>query len=71
MMQRFTCHIIYGLSINGPKKFRKTPSAASIFTKRFRHIDFWTSIMSISQNFFDSCANSNRENNKFNLCNNA
>ena len=61
---------MYGLLIKVPKKFRKTPSAASIFTKRFRHIDFWTSSMSISQNFFDSCANSNRRNNKINLCSN-
>ena len=61
-------HCIYGLSNNAPKKFRKTPSNASIFTKRFRHIDFWTSFLSISQNFFDSCANSNRKNNKIILC---
>jgi hypothetical protein len=52
---------MYGLNTYGPKKFRKTPSAASIFTKRFRHIDFWTSSMSIFWNFFDSCANSNRK----------
>ncbi len=62
-------HCIYGLTFIAPKKFRKTPSNASIFTKRFRHIDFWTSTMSIFQNFFDSCANSNRENNKIILCN--
>ncbi len=61
---------MHGLPNVTPKKFRKTPSAASIFTKRFRHIDFWTSIMSIFWKFFDSCANSNRRNNKFNLCNN-
>ena len=47
---------MYGLPNVTPKKFRKTPSAASIFTKRFRHIDFWTSFMSIFWNFFDSCA---------------
>ena len=47
---------MHGLPNKAPKKFRKTPSAASIFTKRFRHIDFWTSIMSIFWNFFDSCA---------------
>ena len=57
-------HCMYGLSNNGPKKFRKTPSARRIFTKRFRGFDFWTSLMSIFQNFFDSCANSNRKNNK-------
>jgi hypothetical protein len=57
-------HSIYGLSNNDPKKFRKTPSARRIFPKVFRRSRFWTSMMSIFQNFFDSCANSNRKNNK-------
>jgi len=54
-------HSIYGLSIIDPKKFRKTPSARRIFPKVFRRSRFWTSMMSIFQNFFDSCANSNRK----------
>ncbi len=57
-------HSIYGLKIIDPKKFRKTPSARRIFPKVFRRSRFWTSMMSIFQNFFDSCANSNRKNNK-------
>ena len=53
-----------------PKKFRKSPSAASNFPKGFRHVHFQTSSMSIFWKFFESCANSNRRNNKINLCNN-
>ena len=49
-------HCIYGLSNVVPKKFRKTPSNARICTKRFRRSQFRTSMMSISQNFFDFCA---------------
>jgi len=64
------CQIIYGLVNIDPKKFCKLPSAARFCTKRFWHIDFWTSFLSISQKFFESCANSNRRNNKINLCNN-
>ena len=62
-------HCIHGLSIIDPKKFRKTPSAASIFPKVFRRSHFRTSILSDSQEFFESCANSNRENNKIISCN--
>ena len=54
-------HCMHGLSINVLKKFRKTPSNASNFPKGFRRSHFWTSMMSYSWNFFDSCANSNRK----------
>ena len=63
-------HCMYGLSINVQKKFRKTPSNARIFPKRFRGIDFWTSSMSIFWKFFESCAKSNSKYNKINLYNN-
>ena len=63
-------HCMYGLPIEGPKKFRKIPSARRFFPKVFRRCRFWTSSMSIFWNFFDSCANSKRKNNKINWCNN-
>ena len=47
---------MHGLSNIVPKKFRKTPSNARICAKRFRHVHFRTSFLSISQNFFDFCA---------------
>ncbi len=47
-------------NFNVTKKFRKTPSAARFCAKGFEGIDFWTSFMSISWKFFDSCANSFR-----------
>jgi hypothetical protein len=62
-------HCIYGLLQYVPKKFRKTPSNASNFPKVFRRSHFWTSILSISWKLFESCANSNRINNKINLWN--
>jgi hypothetical protein len=58
------CHCIYGLSVNVPKKFRKTPSNASNFPKGFRHVRFRTSSMSIFWKFFESCAKSNSKYNK-------
>lgn len=33
---------MYGLSVNRLKKFRKSPSAARFFPKRFRGFDFRT-----------------------------
>ena len=57
----YNYHTIYRVMHCVPKKFRKTPSNASNFPKGFRRSHFWTSMMSYSWNFFDSCANSNRK----------
>jgi hypothetical protein len=48
---------IYDVVHHGPKKFRKLPSNARFFPKRFRHVHFWTYFSCPSSgNFFDSCA---------------
>jgi len=53
---------MYGLTNVRPKKFRKLPSAARFLRKKvspYRFLDIL--FMSISQKFFDFCANSNRK----------
>jgi len=51
---------IYALTKMHPKKFRKLPSAARFFTKRFCHIDFWTFFLSIFSKFFRVLCKINR-----------
>jgi hypothetical protein len=62
-----TAYMVYQTLIQ--KSSAKHLAPRRIFPKVFRRSRFWTSFLSISQNFFDSCANSNRKNNKINLCN--
>ena len=61
---------IYDVVHHGPKKFRKLPSNARFFPKRFRHVHFWTYFSCLIPEIFLTLVQSKNKNNKFNLCNN-
>ena len=52
---------IYDLMKMSPKKFRNLPSAARFFPKGFRHIDFWTFILSIFWKFYRVLQSKNKK----------